>query len=56
MPWKAKARGMWRGPAVPALENLTWAELAVIQLARLHIQVVQVVEEALSVSLWTHPG
>ena len=56
MPWKARARGMWRGPAVPALENLTWAELAVIQLARLHIQVVQVVEEALSVSLWAHPG
>ena len=39
MPWKARARGMWRGPTPAVLENLTFAERAVIQLARLHIQV-----------------
>ncbi len=39
MPWKARARGMWRGPTSDELQVLTFAERQVIQLARLHIQV-----------------
>eukprot|EP00973_Karenia_brevis_P066628 9262704-Karenia_brevis.AAC.1 len=38
MPWKARARGMWRGPEPPPLEVLLMAERCVIQLARLHIR------------------
>eukprot|EP00973_Karenia_brevis_P015135 2068656-Karenia_brevis.AAC.1 len=37
MPWRARARGMWRGPEPQELAVLSMAERCVIQLARLHI-------------------
>ena len=40
--WKARARGMWRGPTPSVLDTLTFVERAVIQLARLHISVKRV--------------
>ena len=38
MSWKARARGMWRGPAPAVVQNLTVAERCVIQPARSHIR------------------